>query len=172
MLSTITEARGMDSIGNTSGRDLEFEAFLEQMTPRGWVAGNGLGTGFLMDGYDPETGAPVKVLAMGLHYTTLTPVLKLGSVLTLFIWLALLYASARVFFGPGDVEQKAVILVPLNYLVVYSISGSWLASAYLFLGVALCLLFNFRAFAESAVPATQSNSPDGRPLLHRRRRHL
>ena len=172
MLSSITEARGMDSIGNASGRDLEFEAFLEQMTIRGWIAGNGLGMGYLMDGYDPETGAPMQVLATGLHYSTLTPVLKLGSVLTLFIWLALMYASARVFFGPGDIDQKAVVLVPFNYIVVYSISGGWLASAYLFLGVALCLLFNFRAFAETAAAAAQPNQPDGRPLLHRRHRHL
>jgi hypothetical protein len=172
MLDSITNARGMDSIGNTSGRDVEFEAFLEQMTPRGWVAGNGLGTGFLMNGYDPETGAAMKVVTTGLHYTTLTPVLKLGSVLTLFIWLALLYASARVFFGPGAIDQKAVVLVPFNYIVVYSISGGWLASAYLILGVALGLLFNFRAFAETAATAAQPNLPDGRPLLHRRHRHL
>jgi len=172
MLSSITEARGIDSIGNTSGRDLEFEAFLEQMTTRGWITGNGLGTGFLMNGYDPETGAPMKVVTTGLHYTTLTPVLKLGSVLTLFIWLALMYASARVFFGPGDIDQKAVVLVPFNYIIIYSISGGWLASAYLLLGIALCLLFNFRAFAETAAAAAQPNLPDGRPLLHRRHRHL
>ena len=172
MLSSITEARGIDSIGNTSGRDLELEAFLEQMTTRGWIAGNGLGTGFLMNGYDPETGAPMKVLATGLHYTTLTPVLKLGAVLTLFIWLALMYASARVFFGPGDIDQKAVVLVTFNYIVVYSISGGWTSSAYLFLGVALCLLFNFRAFAETAAAAAQPKLPDGRPLLHRRHGHL
>jgi hypothetical protein len=172
MLSTITEARGIDSIDNTSGRDLEFEAFLEQMTPRGWVAGNGLGTGFLIDGYDPETGASMKVALSGLHYSTLTPVLKLGSILTLFIWLALMYASARAVFGPGDIDQKAVVLVPFNYIVVYSISGGWLASAYLILGVALCLLFNFRAFAETAAAAAQPNLPDGRPLFYRRHRHL
>ena len=113
------------TFGNTSGRDLEFEAFLEQMSTRGWIAGNGLGTGFLMNGYDPETGAAMKVVTTGLHYTTLTPVLKLGSVLTLFIWLALMYAVARVFFGPGAIDQKAVVLVPFNYIVVYSISGGW-----------------------------------------------
>lgn len=172
MLDSIANARGIDSIGNTTGRDLEFEAFLEQITLRGWVAGNGLGTGFLMNGYDPETGVPMKVITTGLHYSTLTPVLKLGAVLTISMWLALLYATARVFFGPGAVEQKAVILVPFNYLVVYTISGGWLASAYLFFGVALCLIFNFRAFAESAIPAAQPNLPDGRPLLHRRHRHL
>lgn len=172
MLDSIANARGIDSIGNTTGRDLEFEAFLEQITLRGWVAGNGLGTGFLMNGYDPETGVPMKVITTGLHYSTLTPVLKLGAVLTISMWLALLYATARVFFGPGAVEQKAVILVPFNYLVVYTISGGWLASAYLIFGVALCLIFNFRAFAESAVPAAQPNLPDGRPLLHRRHRHL
>jgi hypothetical protein len=172
MLGSITEARGMDSIGDTTGRSLEFEAFLEQMTPRGWIAGNGLGTGFLMDGYDPETGVPMKVITTGLHYSTLTPVLKLGSVLTLFIWLALIFASARVFFGPGAVDQKAVVLVPFNYIVIYSISGGWLVSAYLILGVALCLLFNFRAFAETAAAAAPPTVPDGRPLLHRRHRHL
>ena len=172
MLDSITDARGIDSIGNTTGRDLEFEAFLEQMTTRGWIAGNGLGTGFQMDGYDPETGLAMKVITTGLHYSTLTPVLKLGSVLMLSMWLAMLYATARVFFGPGDVDQKAVILVPFNYLVVYSISGGWLASAYLVVGIALGILFNFRAFAESAVPAAQPNQPDGRPLLHRRHRHL
>lgn len=172
MLDSIANARGIDSIGNTTGRDLEFEAFLEQITLRGWVAGNGLGTGFLMNGYDPETGVPMKVITTGLHYSTLTPVLKLGAVLTISMWLALLYATARVFFGPGAVEQKAVILVPFNYLVVYTISGGWLASAYLIFGVALCLIFNFRAFAESAMPAAQPNLPDGRPLLHRRHRHL
>jgi len=172
MLDSITNARGIDSIGNTTGRDLEFEAFLEQISLRGWVAGNGLGTGFLMNGYDPETGVPMKVIVTGLHYSTLTPVLKLGAVLMLSMWLAMLYATVRVFFGPGDIDQKAVILVPFNYLVVYSISGGWLASAYLIFGVALCLLFNFRAFAKTAVPAAQPNSPDGRPLLHRRHRHL
>jgi len=172
MLDSITDARGIDSIGNTTGRDLEFEAFMEQISLRGWVAGNGLGTGFLMNGYDPETGVPMKVIVTGLHYSTLTPVLKLGAVLMLSIWLALMYATARVFFGPGDIDQKAVILVPFNYLVVYSISGGWLASAYLIFGVALCLLFNFRAFAENAAAAAQPNQPDGRPLLHRRHRHL
>ncbi|MCX6918001.1 MAG: hypothetical protein NTX41_01690 [Verrucomicrobia bacterium] len=172
MLDSITDARGMDSIADTTGRNLEFEAFLEQMTPRGWVTGNGLGTGFQMDGYDPETGLAMKVITTGLHFSTLTPVLKLGAVLTLFMWLALLYASARVFFGPGEVEQKAVVLVPFNYIIVYSISGGWLASAYLIFGVALCLIFNFRAFAEAAAPAAQPHSPDGRPLLYRRHRHL
>ena len=172
MLDSITDARGMDSIADTTGRNLEFEAFLEQMTPRGWVTGNGLGTGFQMDGYDPETNLAMKVITTGLHFSTLTPVLKLGAVLTLFMWLALLYASARVFFGPGEVEQKAVVLVPFNYIIVYSISGGWLASAYLIFGVALCLIFNFRAFAEAAAPAAQPHSPDGRPLLYRRHRHL
>lgn len=172
MLNSITEDRGLDTIGDSTGRSLEFEAFLEQMTPRGWVAGNGLGTGFQMDGYDPETGLAMKVINTGLHYSTLTPVLKLGAVLTIIIWLAIMYATARVLFGPGEVDQKAVILVPFNYVIVYSISGGWLASTYLILGFALCLLFNFRAFAETAVPTAQLTPPDGRPLLHRRHRHL
>lgn len=172
VLDSITDARGMDSIANSTGRSEEFEEFLDQMTPRGWVAGNGLGTGFLMNGYDPDTGAPMKVIATGLHYTTLTPVLKVGAVLTVCLWLALLYASARVFFGPGEVDQKAVILVPFNYLIVYSISGGWLASTYLVIGLALGLLFNFRTFAETAAAAAQPATPDGRPLLHRRHRHL
>lgn len=172
MLDSITDARGMDSIANSTGRSEEFDEFMDQMSPRGWVLGNGLGTGFLMNGYDPDTGVPMKVIATGLHYTTLTPVLKLGAVLTVIIWLAMLYATARVFFGPGDVDQKAVILVPFNYIIVYSISGGWLASTYIIIGLALCLLFNFRAFAETAAAAAQPPSPDGRPLLHRRHRHL
>jgi hypothetical protein len=172
MLDSITDARGMDSIANSTGRSEEFDEFMDQMSPRGWVLGNGLGTGFLMNGYDPDTGVPMKVIATGLHYTTLTPVLKLGAVLTVLIWLAMLYATARVFFGPGDVDQKAVILVPFNYIIVYSISGGWLASTYIIIGLALCLLFNFRAFAETAAAAAQPPSPDGRPLLHRRHRHL
>jgi hypothetical protein len=172
MLDSITDARGMDSIANSTGRSEEFDEFMDQMSPRGWVLGNGLGTGFLMNGYDPDTGVPMKVIATGLHYTTLTPVLKLGAVLTVLIWLAMLYATARVFFGPGDVDQKAVILVPFNYIIVYSISGGWLASTYIIIGLALCLLFNFRAFAETAATAAQLPSPDGRPLLHRRHRHL
>jgi len=172
MMGSITDARGMDSIANTTGRSLELEEFLDQMSIRGWVTGNGLGTGFLMNGYDPDTGVPMKVITTGLHYSTLTPVLKLGAVLMGFIWLALLYASARVFFGPGEAEQKAVILVPFNYFVIYSISGGWLASAYLIFGLALCLLFNFRAFAETAAAAAPTKPPDGRPLLHRRHRHL
>jgi len=172
MLDSITDARGMDSIANSTGRSEEFDEFMDQMSPRGWVLGNGLGTGFLMNGYDPDTGVPMKVIATGLHYTTLTPVLKLGAVLTVIIWLAMLYATARVFFGPGDVDQKAVILVPFNYIIVYSISGGWLASTYIIIGLALCLLFNFRAFAETAVPTAQPTPPDGRPLLHRRHRHL
>jgi len=172
MLDSITDARGMDSIANSAGRSEEFDEFMDQMSPRGWVLGNGLGTGFLMNGYDPDTGVPMKVIATGLHYTTLTPVLKLGAVLTVIIWLAMLYATARVFFGPGDVDQKAVILVPFNYIIVYSISGGWLASTYIIIGLALCLLFNFRAFAETAAAAAQPPSPDGRPLLHRRHRHL
>jgi hypothetical protein len=125
-----------------------------------------------MNGYDPDTGVPMKVITTGLHYTTLTPVLKLGGVLTACLWVALLYATGRVFFGPGEVDQKAVILVPFNYAVVYSISGGWLASTYLFIGLGLCLLFNFRAFAETAAAAAQPNPSDGRPLLHRRHRHL
>jgi hypothetical protein len=172
MLDSITDARGMDSIANSTGRSEEFDEFMDQMSPRGWVLGNGLGTGFLMNGYDPDTGVPMKVIATGLHYTTLTPVLKLGAVLTVLIWLAMLYATAGVFFGPGDVDQKAVILVPFNYIIVYSISGGWLASTYIIIGLALCLLFNFRAFAETAAAAAQPPSPDGRPLLHRRHRHL
>jgi len=172
MLNSITEDRGLDTIGDSTGRSLEFEAFVEQMTPLGWVAGNGLGTGFQMDGYDPETGLAMKVLNTGLHYSTLTPVLKVGAVLTIIIWLAIMYAAARVLFGSGEVDQKAVILVPFNYVIVYSISGGWLASTYLILGFALCLLFNFRAFAETAVPTAQPTPPDGRPLLHRRHRHL
>jgi hypothetical protein len=172
MLSSIAETRGMDSIGNTSGRDVEFDQFLEQMSPRGWAFGNGLGTGFSMNGYDPTTGAAAKVLASGLHYSTLTPVLKFGAILTILIWLSLLYSSAKIFITPGDIEFKAVILIPINYLIVYSISGNWSSSAYLILGVALCLLFNFRAFAETAAAAAQPNLPDGRPLLHRRHRHL
>lgn len=172
MMGSITDARGMDSIINTTGRSLELEEFLDQMTNRGWVAGNGLGTGFLMNGYDPQTGAPMKVIMTGLHYSTLTPVLKFGAVLTAFLWLALMYAVARVFFGPGEVDQKAVILVPINYAIVYSISGGWLASAYLIFGLALCLLFNFRAFAETAAAAAQPTPSDGRTLLHRRHRHL
>jgi len=99
-------------------------------------------------------------------------VLKVGAVLTIIIWLAIMYAAARVLFGSGEVDQKAVILVPFNYVIVYSISGGWLASTYLILGFALCLLFNFRAFAETAVPTAQPTPPDGRPLLHRRHRHL
>ena len=161
----------MGSITAT-GRSLELEEFLDQMTTRGWVTGNGLGTGFLMNGYDPTTGAPMKVITTGLHYSTLTPVLKLGVVLTGFLWLALIYAMGRVFFGPGEVDQKAVILVPFNYAVVYSISGGWLASAYLIFGLAIYLLFNFRTFAETAAAAAQPHPPDGRPLLHRRHRHL
>jgi len=172
MLNSITEDRGLDTIGDSTGRSLEFEAFVEQMTPLGWVAGNGLGTGFQMDGYDPETGLAMKVLNTGLHYSTLTPVLKVGAVLTIIIWLAIVYAAARVLFGSGEVDQKAVILVPFNYVIVYSISGGWLASTYLILGFALCLLFNFRAFAETAVPTAPPTPPDGRPLLHRRHRHL
>jgi hypothetical protein len=172
MMGSITDARGMDSIINTTGRSLELEEFLDQMTTRGWVTGNGLGTGFLMNGYDPTTGAPMKVITTGLHYSTLTPVLKLGVVLTGFLWLALIYAMGRVFFGPGEIDQKAVILVPFNYAVVYSISGGWLSSAYLIFGLALYLLFNFRAFAETAAAAAQPRPPDGRPLLHRRHRHL
>ena len=172
MLNSITEDRGLDTIGDSTGRSLEFEAFVEQMTPLGWVAGNGLGTGFQMDGYDPETSLAMKVLITGLHYSTLTPVLKVGAVLTIIIWLAIMYAAARVLFGSGEVDQKAVILVPFNYVIVYSISGGWLASTYLILGFALCLLFNFRAFAETAVPTAQPTPPDGRPLLHRRHRHL
>jgi len=172
MLNSITEDRGLDTIGDSTGRSLEFEAFVEQMTPLGWVAGNGLGTGFQMDGYDPETGLAMKVLNTGLHYSTLTPVLKVGAVLTIIIWLVIMYAATRVLFGSGEVDQKAVILVPFNYVIVYSISGGWLASTYLILGFALCLLFNFRAFAETAVPTAQPTPPDGRPLLHRRHRHL
>jgi hypothetical protein len=172
VLDSITDARGMDSIANSTGRSEEFDEFLDQMTPRGWVAGNGLGTGFLMNGYDPDTGAPMKVIATGLHYTTLTPVLKVGAVLTACLWLALLYASSRVFFGPGEVDQKAVVLVPFNYFLVYSISGGWLASTYIVIGLALGLLFNFRTFAETAAAAAQPATPDGRPLLHRRHRHL
>ncbi len=172
MMGSITDARGMDSIINTTGRSLEFEEFLDQMTTRGWVTGNGLGTGFLMNGYDPTTGAPMKVITTGLHYSTLTPVLKLGAVLTGFLWLALIYAMGRVFFGPGEIDQKAVILVPFNYAVVYSISGGWLSSAYLIFGLAIHLLFNFRTFAETAAAAAQPHPPDGRPLLHRRHRHL
>lgn len=172
VLDSITDARGMDSIANSTGRSEEFDEFLDQMTTRGWVAGNGLGTGFLMNGYDPDTGAPMKVIATGLHYTTLTPVLKVGAVLTACLWLALLYASSRVFFGPGEVDQKAVVLVPFNYFLVYSISGGWLASTYIVIGLALGLLFNFRTFAETAAAAAQPATPDGRPLLHRRHRHL
>jgi hypothetical protein len=172
MLDTITDARGMESIANSTGRNEEFDEFKDQMTPRGWVLGNGLGTGFLMNGYDPDTGAPMKVITTGLHYSTLTPVLKLGAVLTALIWLALLYASARVFFAPGEVDQKAVILVPFNYALVYSISGGWLASTYMVIGLALFILFNFRAFAETAAAAAPNPYPDGRPVLHRRHRHL
>ena len=172
MLDSITDARGMESIANSTGRGEEFDEFLDQMTPRGWVAGNGLGTGFLMNGYDPDTGVPMKVITTGLHYSTLTPVLKLGVVLTVCLWLALLYASFRVFFGPGEVDQKAVILVPFNYFLVYSISGGWLASTYVVIGLALCILFNFRTFSETAAAAAQPARPDGRPLLHRRHRHL
>jgi hypothetical protein len=172
MLSSIAETRGMDSIGNTSGRDVEFDQFLEQMSPRGWAFGNGLGTGFSMNGYDPTTGAAAKVLATGLHYSTLTPVLKFGVILTISIWFSLLYASAKIFITPGDMVLKAVIFVPINYLIVYSISGGWLSSAYLAIGIALGILFNFRAFAETAAAAAQPNQPDGRPLLHRRHRHL
>lgn len=172
MLDSITDARGMESIANQTGRTEEFDEFMDQMTPRGWVLGNGLGTGFLMNGYDPDTGVPMKVITTGLHYTTLTPVLKLGAVLTVLIWLGLLYACARVFFGPGEVDQKAVMLVPFNYALVYSISGGWLASTYLIIGLALCILFNFRAFAETAAAAEQPPRPDGRALLHRRHRHL
>jgi len=171
MLDTITDARGMDSIANSTGRGEEFEEFMDQMTTRGWVAGNGLGTGFLMNGYDPDTGVPMKVITTGLHYSTLTPVLKVGAVLTVCIWLALIYASGRVFFGPGDVDQKAVILVPFNYALVYSISGGWLSSTYIVIGLALSILFNFRAFAEAAAVA-QPLKPDGRALLHRRHRHV
>jgi hypothetical protein len=172
MIDSIASARGMSEIASTSGRDVEFDQFLEQMSPRGWAFGNGLGTGFSINGYDPDTGAEAKVLATGLHYSTLTPVLKFGVILTILIWLSLLYASAKIFTAPGDMDFKAVIFVPINYLIVYSISGGWLASAYLVVGIALGILFNFRAFAETAAAAAQPNQPDGRPLLHRRHRHL
>ncbi len=172
MLDSITDARGIESIADSTGRNEEFDEFRDQMTPRGWVLGNGLGTGFLMNGYDPDTGAPMKVITTGLHYSTLTPVLKLGVVLTVLIWLALLYAAARVFFAPGEVDQKAVILVPFNYALVYSISGGWLASTYVVIGLALFILFNFRAFAETAAAATLNPPSDGRTLLHRRHRQL
>jgi hypothetical protein len=171
MVDSISNARGITEIASTSGRDVEFNQFLEQMSPRGWAFGNGLGTGFSMNGYD-DTGAEAKVLATGLHYSTLTPVLKFGVILTILIWLSLLYASAKIFITPGDMDFKAVIFVPINYLIVYSISGGWLASAYLIIGIALGILFNFRAFAETMAAAAQPNSPDGRPLLHRRHRHL
>jgi hypothetical protein len=172
MVDSISDARGITEITNTSGRDVEFDQFLEQMSPRGWAFGNGLGTGFSMNGYDRDTGAEAKVLATGLHYSTWTPVLKFGVILTILIWLSLLFASAKIFITPGDMDFKAVILVPINYLIVYSISGNWLASAYLVIGIAFGVLFNFRAFAESTAPAAQPHSPDGRPLLHRRHRHL
>jgi hypothetical protein len=172
MIDSIASARGMTEIASTSGRDVEFDQFLDQMSPRGWAFGNGLGTGFSMNGYDPETGAEAKVLATGLHYSTLTPVLKFGVILTILFWLLLLYASAKIFITPRDIEFKAVIFVPINYFIVYSISGGWLSSAYLAIGIALGILFNFRAFAETAAAAAQPNLPDGRPLLHRRHRHL
>jgi hypothetical protein len=172
MIDSIASARGMTEIASTSGRDVEFDQFLDQMSPRGWAFGNGLGTGFSMNGYDPDTGAAAKVLATGLHYSTLTPVLKFGVILTISIWFSLLYASAKIFITPGDMVLKAVIFVPINYLIVYSISGGWLSSAYLAIGIALGILFNFRAFAETAAAAAQPNQPDGRPLLHRRHRHL
>jgi hypothetical protein len=172
MLDSITSARGMIEITSTSGRDVEFDQFQAQMSPRGWAFGNGLGTGFMMKGYDPATGAEADILAAGLHYSTLTPVLKFGAILTALIWFSLLLTSVRIFNIPADIGFKSIILVPFNYFVIYSISGGWLSSAYLFLGVALGILFNFRAFAETAAAAAQPNQPDGRPLLHRRHRHL
>jgi len=171
MLGSISDARGIESIADSTGRNEELDEFVDQMTTRGWVVGNGLGTGFLMNGYDPDTGVPMKVIMTGLHYSTLTPVLKLGAVLTVLIWLALLVASARVFFAPGEVDTKAVVLVPFNYAVVYSISGGWQSSTYLFIGVALFILFNFRTFAETASPALNI-AKDGRPFLQRRHRHV
>jgi len=169
MLGSISDARGIGGIADSTGRNEELDEFLDQMTTRGWALGNGLGTGFLMNGYDPDTGTPMKVITTGLHYSTLTPVLKFGAILTVLIWLALLIASARVFFGPGEVDQKAVILVPFNYAVVYSISGGWQASTYLVVGLALFILFNFRSFA---LVAAAAGAPDARPLLHRRHRHI
>lgn len=169
MLDSITGARGMDNIADTTGRNIEFEEFTDQMSNRGWVLGNGLGTGFMMNGYDPDTGAPMKVIATGLHFTTLTPVLKLGVVITLLLWITLLYGVMRVCFMTADIDLKAVILVPFNYAVVYSISGGWLASVYLILGLALYVIFNFRSFVVTAsLPHTPLS--DGRPVLQRRHR--
>lgn len=169
MLDSISESRGIDSITNTSGRDIEFEEFLEQMSNRGWALGNGLGTGFMMNGYDPETGSAVKVIATGLHYSTLTPVLKLGGVITILTWLAVLYGVSRVVLLKTEVEFKAVILVPLNYAIIYSISGGWMSSVYIVLGLCIHLIANFSIFVETA-PQLTPTSPDGRPVLQRRHR--
>jgi hypothetical protein len=142
MLDVITESRGIAGIADSTGRDLEFERFLEQMPNRGWVIGNGLGTGFQNEGFDPDTGASVTVIASGLHFTTLTPVLKFGVGLTLIFWAGIVFACGRLLRNPFiDPLYKAAVLLPINYLIIYSISGAWGSSSHLILGLGLGLIF-------------------------------
>jgi hypothetical protein len=142
MLDVITESRGIAGIADSTGRDLEFERFLEQMPNRGWVIGNGLGTGFQNEGFDPDTGASVTVIASGLHFTTLTPVLKFGVGLTLIFWAGIVFACGRLLRNPFiNPLYKAAVLLPINYLIIYSISGAWGSSSHLILGLGLGLIF-------------------------------
>jgi hypothetical protein len=155
MLDVITESRGIAGIGDSTGRDAEFERFLEQMTSRGWLLGNGLGTGFQNEGFDPDTGASVSVIASGLHFTTLTPVLKFGVALTVIFWLGMVIACVRLLRNPFlDPLYKAAVLLPINYLIIYSISGAWGSSSHLILGLGFGLIFalNARPFAPPFPP--------------------
>ncbi len=144
MLEAITESRGIAGIGDSTGRDAEFERFLEQMTTRGWLMGNGLGTGFQNEGYDPDTGASVSVISPGLHFSTLTPVLKFGVFLTALFWLAIFIAMLKLIQNPIiEPISKVAIFLPINYLIIYSISGGWGSAAHFILGLGLGLIFNF-----------------------------